>query len=247
MPAIAHTNRYQQDGYCLINQLIPEDLIDRARLRTLEICEQLPDWNDVNALQVLDPAVTRNARGEPYPIGLQRPSRFESVFHDMAHHPALVSAMEELLEGPVEHFTDQVGIKHGFLSSEQGGRSYYHQDSWYWKINPALGCNVWIPLAEVGQDSIALAIMPGSQRGWELIEHEGYEDDPPWGRYRQEAFQAFKRWRIPLKGLDTSDEILFPMQPGDGLFFTNHTWHRSEPNRTGRTLAFYAIAYRRKS
>ncbi|MAE60341.1 MAG: hypothetical protein CMJ49_03190 [Planctomycetaceae bacterium] len=30
---------------------------------------------------------------------------------------------------------------------------------------------------------------------------------------------------------------------GDALFFTNYTWHRSEPNRTGRTLTYYAIAY----
>ena len=35
------------------------------------------------------------------------------------------------------------------------------------------------------------------------------------------------------------------MQPGDGLFFTNYTWHRSEPNGTGKSLCFYAIAYQR--
>jgi len=31
------------------------------------------------------------------------------------------------------------------------------------------------------------------------------------------------------------------------LFFTNYTWHRSEPNRTGQTKSYYAIAYQRAS
>ena len=41
-------------------------------------------------------------------------------------------------------------------------------------------------------------------------------------------------------------EVLLPMAAGDGLFFTNYTWHRSEPNRTGEDRAFYAIAYQVK-
>ena len=34
-----------------------------------------------------------------------------------------------------------------------------------------------------------------------------------------------------------------PMETGDALFFSNYTWHRSEPNRTGETMMFYGIAY----
>ena len=29
----------------------------------------------------------------------------------------------------------------------------------------------------------------------------------------------------------------------DAAFFTNFTWHRAEPNRTGKDLCAYAIAY----
>lgn len=35
------------------------------------------------------------------------------------------------------------------------------------------------------------------------------------------------------------------MSPGDGLLFTNYTMHRSEPNRSGETRMFYAVAYKR--
>ena len=71
--------------------------------------------------------------------------------------------MTALLGGEVELFTDQIGVKHGFITEEQGGRSYYHQDSYYWKIEPELGINCWIPLDEVGPDAIALAVRPGGQ------------------------------------------------------------------------------------
>ena len=90
--------------------------------------------------------------------------------------------------------------------------------------------------------AIALAVMPGSHLGWSLIEHESYYDDPSYGHMGDE-FKPFKRHRIPSDQVDASKELLVPMEPGDGLFFTNYTWHRSEPNRTGDTHTFYAIAY----
>ena len=64
-----------------------------------------------------------------------------------------------------ELFTDQIGVKHGWIDTEQGGCSYFHQDSWYWKIDPELGCNCWIPMQEVGKNAIALSVMPRSHIG----------------------------------------------------------------------------------
>lgn len=97
-------------------------------------------------------------------------------------------------------------------------------------------------MSTVEQDGIALAVMPRSHEGWVLIDHESYYDDPPMGTERPE-FEPFKRHRVPFEQIDFSKERLIPMEAGDGLFFTNYTWHRSEPNRTGETRAFYAIAY----
>jgi len=86
--------------------------------------------------------------------------------------------------------------------------------------------------------------MPRSQQGWNLIEHESYFDDPPMGHLSAEkGFVPFKRQRVPLEQVDYTQEVLLPMAAGDGLFFTNYTWHRSEPNRSGENRGFYAIAY----
>lgn len=236
---------YREHGYCLIRHLIPPKLIDAARDRVREIADDLPDWPS-NHFQVLDPEAYTGSGGKPVPVGLQRPGLHEDVFARIAEHENLSTTMSHLLDGQVELFTEQIGIKHGWIEQEQGGRSYFHQDSWYWKIDPELGCNCWIPLHPVDRDASALAVMPDSHRNWTLTEHESYYDDPPWGRFA-ETFEPFKRHRIVDSYIDHSQEALIPMDAGDGLFFTNYTWHRSEPNRSGETRAFYAIAYQRTS
>jgi ectoine hydroxylase-related dioxygenase (phytanoyl-CoA dioxygenase family) len=98
-------------------------------------------------------------------------------------------------------------------------------------------------MSDVDRDAIALVVIPGSHRGWDLMDHESYYDDPPMG-YLGNGFQPFQRHRVPLDRVDDDAEVLLPMEAGDGLFFTNYTCHRSEPNRSAETLAFYAIAYK---
>ncbi|HCL31942.1 MAG TPA: hypothetical protein DIC52_26390 [Candidatus Latescibacteria bacterium] len=235
-------SQYQAVGYCVVPGLIPAAAITAARERLDEIIETRPAW-EPGRFQDLDP---RRCPGDgPVAGGIQRPALEESVFAEIAEHERLAEAMVALLGGAAELFTDQLGVKHGWNDTAQGGRSYFHQDSWYWKIAPELGCNCWIPLHDVGVDAIALAVMPGSQQGWQLTEHESYYDDPSMGRVVEGEFTPFRRHRIPDTVIDSSQEHLVQMQPGDGLFFSNYTWHRSEPNRSSQTKAFYAIAWKR--
>lgn len=239
------TQQFATDGYCLIRNLIPRDVVEAVRRRVVEITAEPPAW-PAGHFQYLDPAKYPRPDGSAQPGALQTPAKCEAVFAAMADHPALQAAMAGLLGGPVVRHTDQVGIKLGRITEEQGGRSYYHQDSYYWKLPPELGCNVWIPLQDVGPDAITLGVMPGSHRGWTLIEHESYFDDPAWGGVRDGVYTPFKRHRIPASVVgDAAGEVVVTMGPGDALFFGTYTWHRSEPNRSGEDKAFYAIAYRR--
>ncbi len=162
---------YRERGYCLVRHLIPPKLINAARDRILEIADDRPDWPSKH-FQVLDSAKYTGRSGKQIPVGLQRPGLKEEVFARIARHQNLSTSMACLLDEPIELFTEQIGIKHGWIEEEQGGRSYFHQDSWYWKIDPELGCNCWIPMDAVGADAIALAVMPESHRNWSLTEHE---------------------------------------------------------------------------
>lgn len=245
-----HVRQYKEEGYCHVEGLIPPELMAAAFERVLEIVEDPPDWQK-GRFHLFDPDQYQAAAGVPLPKGLQRPGLEEEAFAQVAEHDNLKQAMAGVLGGDVELFTDQIGIKHGWVDNEQGGRSYFHQDSWYWKIDPELGCNCWIPFSDVGKDEIALSVMPGSQADWVLTPHESYFDDPPMFRKArgegEEGYMAFKRHRIPFDAVDYDQAVRVDMKAGDGLFFTNYTWHQSEPNRTGETRGFYAIAYQLKS
>lgn len=231
--------QYREQGYTVTRGLIPAAELQRIRQRLVDLQEGGHNW-PADHFQVLDPARFRNRKGGTVPVGVQRPARAEQVFRDIAEHPSLVQAMSQLLGGPVELYTDQALIKDPRL----GGQSFYHQDSYYWKIAPERGCNAWIALDAVGAEASALAIMPKSHQGWKLTPHEASYDTPTF--HSAKTGQAFTRWRIPLSAVDFSAEALLEMKPGDAAFFSNYTWHRSEPNHSGAHKCAYAIAYQLK-
>lgn len=228
--------QYREEGYTVARGLISRAEAERTRTRLLSFLEKTPDWPKKH-FQVLDPKKFRNPKGEYLPVGIQGPAQADPLFKAIADHPRLQAAMAQLLDGPVKRFTDQALIKHHQIN----GQSFYHQDSYYWHIKPELGCNSWIALGDVGKEASALAILPGTQKGWTLTPHEQYFDEPSY--HSGSTGEAFKRWRIPFDKVDFSKEILLPMAPGDAAFFTNFTWHRAEPNRSGQHRCAYAIAY----
>ena len=240
----AELKTYAEHGYCLVRGLIDPAKMAAVRKRSMDMIDATPEWGEAS-FHWLDPQEAKTKAGKPLYGSAQSPSRYEDVFKAVAENPALKTAMSKVIGDDVRLYTDQTGIKHDVVcGKEQGGCSYYHQDSWYWHIDPSQGCNVWIPTDKVGAEAIGLAIKPGSQKGWALTEHEQYFDDPKIGKVIGDTFTPFKRHRIPRETIDYSDEIIFEMEPGDALFFSNYTWHRSEPNRSGETKMFYAIAYK---
>jgi len=225
----------------VVRNLIPRDVVAATRKRVFEVVTKDHTKWPAGRFHVIDPDKYRWPDGSVIPGGLQRPGQEEEVFRVFCEHPNLKSAMKQILGGDVQLFTDQIAVKYAMIKEDQKGMSFYHQDSYYWHIDPCLGCNCWIPMDTVGKDAIALGIMPGSQKDWKLHEHEEYYDDPAY--CGGVGGEKFKRLRVPLDQVDFSKEVVIDMEPGDGLFFTNYTWHRSEKNLTGEDRLFYAIAY----
>lgn len=234
--------QYQEDGYTLVRNLIPLEPLEAVRRVLMDLMNGKQEEWDISHFQFINPEKYRTPLGNMVPGGVQKPAHHTNpVFRAVADHPNLRAAMSQLLGGPVKRFTDQCLIKTSWVKEEQRLQTYYHQDSYYWQIKPQLGCNVWIPLDPVGPGAIALAVLPGSQRGWKLEEHEQYFDEP--SMHNAKTLEPFKRHRIPRDRVDFSNEVLFSLNPGDGVFFTNFTWHRAEPNRSGDHKCVYAIAY----
>ena len=228
--------QYVEEGYTVVPGLITPEEAARVRARLIQLRQGDHDW-PLRHFQVLDPSRFRNPQGGYVPIGVQLPASQEQVFRDIADHPNLQDAMAQLLGGPVKRFTDQALIKSATIE----GPSFYHQDSYYWRLAPERGCNTWIALDEVDREASALGILPGTHRSWTLTPHEQYFDEPSF--HDAATGTAFQRHRIPLAEIDFSREVILPMSPGDAAFFTNFTWHRAEPNRSGADRCAYAIAY----
>ena len=74
-----HLRQYREEGYCLVEELIPADLIEAARQRTMEIAGDLPDWSERH-FQVFDPSRYKAAGGSLLPGGIQQPASQEEVF-----------------------------------------------------------------------------------------------------------------------------------------------------------------------
>ena len=89
-----HLRQYREEGYCLVEELIPANLIEAAHQRTMEIAGGLPDWSERH-FQVLDPSRYKAAGGSPLPGGIQQPASQEEVFARVADHSRLAEVMAD--------------------------------------------------------------------------------------------------------------------------------------------------------
>lgn len=235
----AELEAFEKDGFCVIRGFYSRDEVAPVRARLEEIYEghHNYDWPNEH-LRALDPT-NRDTPGGNYRSGsLQRPAVLEETFHDFAYNTKLISAMEILLKEPVKLYTDQTIFKPGAI---RAGRSFYHQDGFYWKLRPKACINAWVALDDTDYEAIAMGFLAGSQSDWRIAHHEEYWDEVPAAGGKDG--KPFKRKRIPLDAVDDTKDQLIPGAPGDAFFFSNYTWHRAEPNLSGVNRAAYAIAY----
>ncbi len=68
-----HIRQYRDQGFCLVESLIPSEPIEAMRRRVTEIVERKPDWPERH-FQVLDPERYQSAGGQALPGGIQRPA-----------------------------------------------------------------------------------------------------------------------------------------------------------------------------
>src|SRR5947207_260989 len=113
-------HKYKEEGYVVVHNLIPTVDIGAVRAMLRQIEE-----GDVNLppeyAQYPDQAKVTNSKGLRIAAGVQGPATWSPVFKTVADHPNLQSVMSQLLDGPVERFTDQCGIKTGYIKTEQAG------------------------------------------------------------------------------------------------------------------------------
>ena len=99
--------------------------------------------------------------------------RIAERFHDLLWHPRFVVAAEQLLEGPVRFWHDQLFCKPAL----HGGVVAWHQDYSYWtRTEPMAHLTCWIGLDDATRDNGCLQYIPGSHK-WTLLPITGLAGD----------------------------------------------------------------------
>ncbi len=153
----------------------------------------------------------------------------DPVFDAMVGDPRLVVPLCDLLEADrVALWTDKINLKR----PREGSGFRWHQDSPYWS-HVCGHCdqlpNVMITLDDADRDNGCFRIVPGSHRDGFL---PGLDDGTALGPLftDPEHFDAESQW-------------LAEVPAGSLVFFSAHTVHGSEPNRSDRARRAIVLTY----
>ena len=160
---------YREYGYLAGVKILSDEQVDKLREELQEFFQ--PDhpgrelWYEYHTNESADPKkVLFHALGA---------WRLRECFHDLLWHPAFVAAAEQLLEGSVRFWHDQLFCK----PPRHGGVVAWHQDYSYWtRTKPMAHLTCWIGLDDSTQDNGCLHYIPKSHQ-WDLLPITGLAGD----------------------------------------------------------------------
>ncbi len=201
--------RYHEDGYLLIPDLLPVSDIDA-------FCEH------------------EARQQEAGPNGLQK-HQTDAAWSAIARHPQVVTKVRQLLEGvPRIVQTMYMAKKPG-----GGTGVALHQDTHYIRNEPNTLMACWIACNDTGADNGGLCVAPGSHRRGLLEAGQVRESDQhtTWVNDYPMRDPAGKTWTEKMHSHDihafTRDQVdMLTVPKGGGVFFSSLTVHGSYANQT---------------
>lgn len=163
---VEHFHEY---GYVAGVRILSEEQIELLRGELTEFFEPDHDghelWHEYHSNESPDPErVLFHALGA---------WRIGESFHDLLWHPGFTVAAEQLLDGHVRFWHDQLFCK----PARHGGVVAWHQDYSYWtRTKPMAHLTCWIGLDDATEDNGCLLYIPGSHK-WDLLPITGLAGD----------------------------------------------------------------------
>ena len=210
---------YFENGYLLVESVIPEDLIARAREVTAEMVERARTLTKSDAVFDLEPG---HSADSPRLRRLTSPVDHHPFYWEWASQSVIADLAADLL-GPDVKFHHS---KLNFKWAGGGEEVKWHQDISYWPHTNYSPLTIGAYIHDVGPDQAPLGIIPGSHDG-ELFDQ--YNDKDEWvGCLSDEQLE-----RVAL------DKAEYLMGPAGSVTIHNcRTIHGSKPNESehGRPL-----------
>ena len=221
----AQRESYFEKGYVLVENVVPDEWIERLRDVTNEFVERSREITDSDAVWDLEPD---HSAENPRLRRLTSPVEQHPAYWEFASD-SLVADVAADIVGPNVKFHHS---KLNFKWAEGGEEVKWHQDIQFWPHTNYSPATIGTLLYDCGPDQGPLGGLPGSHIG---PLYDLYNDDGTWNGALSDADAA---------SLNLED-VEYMTGPAGSLTIHNcRTVHGSPPNQsdTGRPLLLYAYS-----
>lgn len=201
-------DQYREYGY-LVN--LPRIFTDDEVVAMRQGCDQL--------LGLLKPGETSKEIREWHET-----SRF---LYDVCMNDRILDYVEGLIGPNFYMWASNFFIKDAHTHETVG----WHQDSFYWPLEPIKSCTVWIAFTHTSPDNGAMQVIPGTHNKG-LAKH-----------YRSKSTNSVLTLELGEKTVDTSKAIDICLQPGEISIHDDKLIHGSSANTSDRPRIGLSVRY----
>ena len=209
----AQRESYFENGYLLLEAIIPEDRLERLRAVTQEMIEQARRLTKSDAIWDLEDG---HSAARPRLRRLTSPNDRHPTYWDYASQSILPDIIADLV-GPAVAFHHS---KLNFKWSRGGEEVKWHQDISFWPHTNYSPCTAGTYLYDCGPDQGPLGVIQGSHKG---SLYDQYNDKDEWVGCLRDA---------DLARLDMSRAVYLDGPAGSVTIHNCRTIHGSRPNAT---------------
>jgi len=219
--------RFDQQGYLVVNNAFNQTEVQDALAGLLHLISgEVVDFNGVmyeRASTEVPVEEMSSEQRQDYVRKFMWFEKYDERLHQMAHHPKLLTAVEQLIEDDPFLFQDMALLKPPHIGREKP----WHQDHAYFELplnTRVVGC--WIALDEATTENGCMVVIPGSHRQGPIVH-----------------FQR-RDWQICDTDVQNQGATAVPLKPGGCLIFSSLTHHGTPTNSSGLRRRAVQFHYR---
>lgn len=226
----SEVEQFERDGYLIVRNLAPAELLQRMREVTLEGLSRIIEPVEFEAdLHYPGAPVSHEAEGGRTVRRLKQALTRDYAFLQWVTLPRIVNRLKQLLGPrvvcPLAHH-NCIMTKEPRFSSDTG----WHQDIRYWSFTRPELVNVWLALGTETPENGCLKLIPGTHRM--KFERDQFDDS------------VFLKEDHPATRPLLEKVVHAPLEPGDVLFFHCLAFHAATRNYTKESKLSAVFTFR---
>jgi ectoine hydroxylase-related dioxygenase (phytanoyl-CoA dioxygenase family) len=215
---------FEEQGYLVIEDLIPPDWLHAIQCETTDLHEQMaenpPSGVHVSWEHEVDPSIRRKIKQ------LMHAEVISPALNRLVRSAEVLDVIEALMSPDISFYHCKLLMK----AAGDGTITPWHQDYSYWvdADNRPLMMNCMLQIDASTAENGCLQVVPGSQRKG-LMKHD--RENKPFGLYLPGYFQP------------REDAVPVPLATGSAVFFGPLIIHGSDANHSDQDRRAVTVAY----